>query len=151
METDLTAGSPQPNPYRRAFVAIHDPFALNRPEAVHYTTATDNEGRALDGSCSYKLMGREPDARWWSITAYGADGYLIPNPAHRYSVSNTAIAPDASGSFAVQIGGATGGADWIPVGLGPFSLMLRLYNPGPGIVFDPAHAALPALTKVSCP
>ena len=26
------------------------------------------------------------------ITAYGADDYLIPNPAHRYSVSETDIA-----------------------------------------------------------
>ncbi len=148
--TNLTTGSAQNNPYQRAAVAVHGLFALNSSEAIYYTATTDNDGRALDGNCRYEITGRDPDARWWSVTVYGVDDYLIPNPAHRYSVSKTAIARDASGNFAAQIGGTAGGDNWIPVAPGRFSLSLRLYNPGPSILADPAHAALPALKKVSC-
>jgi hypothetical protein len=149
-KTNLTAGSAQSGPYQRAFVAIHGLFALNQSEAIYYMAIADNDGHALEGHCRYEITGHDPDARWWSITAYGADDYLIPNPAHRYSVSETNIARDASGGFAVQVGGDSGGGNWIPVGPGRFSLSLRLYNPGPSVIRDPAHTALPALKEVSC-
>ncbi len=149
-KSNLTAGSAQSDPYKRAFVAIHGLFALDRSEAIYYTATADSDGHALDGDCRYEITGREPDARWWSVTAYGPDDYLIPNPTHRYSVSKTAIARDASAGFAVQVGGVADGNNWIPVGPGRFSLTLRLYNPGSSIVLDPAHCVLPALKKVSC-
>jgi hypothetical protein len=149
-KTNLTTGSAQSNPYQRAFVAVHGLFALNRSEAIYYTASTDSDGRALDGRCRYNITGRDPNARWWSVTAYGVDDYLIPNPAHRYSVSKTTVARDASGGFTVQVGGETGNENWIPAGAGRFSLTLRLYNPSPGILVDPAHAVLPTLKRVSC-
>jgi hypothetical protein len=150
-KTNLAAGSAESNPYRRAFVAIHGLFALNRSETVYYTTEADSDGQALDGHCRYEIRGRSPDARWWSVTAYGPDDFLIPNPAHRYSVSKSSIRQDANGNFAVQVGGAAGGDGWIPVGAGGFSLMLRLYIPGPSVAADPTDAAMPAVTRVSCP
>jgi hypothetical protein len=149
-KTNLTTGSAESNPYQRASVAVHGLFALNRNEAIYYTASTDGDGRALDGHCRYEIAGRDPDARWWSITAYGPDDYLIPNPRHRYSVSKTTIARDASGDFAVQVGAGAVGDNGIPVGQGRFSLTLRLYNPDPGVALDPAHAALPTLKQVSC-
>ena len=51
----------------------------------------------------------------------------------------------------MQVGGADATANWIPLAPGRFSLSLRLYNPGPRVVFDPAHVVLPTLKKVSCP
>ena len=52
------------------------------------TTAAD----ALDGDCRYEIAGRDPDTRWWSVTAYGADDFLIPNSANRYSMAKTTVA-----------------------------------------------------------
>ncbi len=149
-KTNLTTGSAQSDPYHRASVAIHGLFALNPRETIYYTAGTDNDGYALEGNCRYEISGRDPDARWWSITAYGPDDFLIPNPAHRYSVSKTTVARDATGNFAVQVGGDASGDNWIPVGAGRFSLSMRLYNPGPGVVLDPSRAVLPGLRKVSC-
>ena len=149
-KTNLTTGSAQSDAYHRASVAVHGLFALNASETIYYTAATDDDGHTLEGDCRYEISGHDPDARWWSITAYGRDDFLIPNPAHRYSVSKTTVARDAKGDFVVQVGGDSGGDNWIPVGGGRFSLSLRLYNPGPGVVLDPSHAVLPALRKVSC-
>jgi hypothetical protein len=97
--TDVGAGNPRGNPYTRARVALHGFLALNAGETVYYTAAHDSEGRRLDGRCVYEISGHDPDARWWSITAYGRDEFLIPNPANRYSVSKTTVAREPGGVF----------------------------------------------------
>jgi len=149
--TNLSNGDAAGDPYTRARVALHGPLALNRSETIYYSANRDGDGDRLDGGCIYELSGRDPDARWWSITAYGPEGDLIPNPANRYSVSKTSVVHDASGDFTIRVGGTPNGANWIALGSGHPSLNLRLYNPGPLVSLDPAHAALPAITKVTCP
>jgi len=49
--TSLTNGSAQSDPYRRAMVAIHGLFALNRSEAIYYSANADSDGHRLDGDC----------------------------------------------------------------------------------------------------
>ena len=149
--TDLAAGDPRGDPYTRARVALHGFLALNSRETVYYTATHDSEGHRLDGRCVYQISGHDPDARWWSITAYGGDEFLIPNLANRYSVSRTTVAREPGEAFLVQVGGPNDGANWIALAPGRFSLSLRLYNPGPRVVFDPAHIVLPTLKRVSCP
>ena len=107
--TDGAAGNPRGNPYTRARVALHGFLALNARETVYYTATHDSEGQRLDGRCLYEISGHDPDARWWSITAYGPDEFLIPNPANRYSVSKTTVAREGDGAFLVQVGGANDG------------------------------------------
>ncbi|HUO91460.1 MAG TPA: DUF1214 domain-containing protein [Rhizomicrobium sp.] len=150
--TNLTTGSPASDPYTRARVALHGLFALNRNETIYYTATKDDGGERLDGKCRYELRGRDPNARWWSITAYGGDDFLIANPQNIYSVSATSVVRGKDGSFSVAVGGARGpGANWIPAGDGAFSLTLRLYNPGPEVALDPSQAALPSLKRIGCP
>jgi hypothetical protein len=150
-QTNPDVATAQTDSYRRAFAAVHGLFATNRTGAIYYTATTDNDGRTLTGRCRYEVEGPAPDARWWSITAYGPDDYLIANPTGRYSVTTQQVAPDARGNIVVLIGRTSGGGKLVPVGPGRFSLLLRLYNPGPELIADPAHAALPALLRVSCP
>jgi hypothetical protein len=149
--TSLATGNEQSDPYTRASVALRGLFALNRDETIYFTATHDEAGNRLDGNCRYEITGHDPSARWWSITAYGADDFLIHNAENRYSVSQSSVARDANGAFRVTVGGPDAGANWIPVGDGPFSLTLRLYNPGPDATLDPGHATLPALRKISCP
>jgi hypothetical protein len=148
--TSLYAGSSEGGPYLRASIAVHGLLALNRHETIYYTAATDSDGARLRGDCVYSLVGRDPPARWWSITAYGADDYLIPNPAARYSVSMNSVTRRADGSFAITVSKAAAAGDWIAAADGPFSLSLRLYNPAPAVAADPAHVALPTIRKVRC-
>ena len=145
------AATAQSDAYRRAIGGVHGLFAMTRADAVYYTATTDSEGRALTGRCRYKVEGPAPDAGWWSITAYGPDGYLIANHTGRYSVTKQQATADARGNIAVSVGGTSGGNNRIPVGTGGFSLSLRLYNPGPEFIADPARGALPALLRMACP
>lgn len=148
--TSLVTGSADSGPYLRAAVAVHGLLALNRSETIYFTAATDSAGAPLDGACSYRVAGHDPPARWWSITAYGADDFLIPNAANRYSASKPSVTRDAAGRFAVTVAHAKANGDWIAVAPGRFSLTLRLYNPDPAVAADPAHVALPAIVKAGC-
>jgi hypothetical protein len=149
--TNLAAGDSRSDPYTRATVAVHGLFALDHSETIYFTAARDSDGDVLDGRCTYQVSGHDPDARWWSITAYGPDDFLIANPVGRYSVSKTTVARGPDGTFSIQVGGEGSGANWIPLAPERFSLSLRLYNPGELAAADPVHTTLPSIKKVGCP
>lgn len=149
-KTSLYAGSAEGGPYLRASIAVHGLLALNRQETIYYTATSDSDGAALSGACLYSIVGRDPPTRWWSITAYGADDYLIPNAAGRYSVSMNSVARRGDGTFAITVSKDEAAANWIPVADAPFNLSIRLYNPAAAVAADPAHVALPVIRKVHC-
>jgi len=146
----LYTGSSQSGPYLRANIALHGLFALNRSETIYYTADHDSAGEWLDGNCTYRIEGREPNARWWSITAYGPDSYLMENAAKRWSVSGQTVQLKYDSTFAITAARKKAPYNWIPVTRGRFSLTLRLYNPAPGVVADPANAMVPTIKRVYC-
>jgi hypothetical protein len=148
--TSLYAGSSEGGPYLRAHIAVHGLLALSREETMYYTAASDSEGKALDGHCTYQIEGHDPPTRWWSITAYGTDDFLIPNASDRYSVSMNSVVRRTDGTFAVKLSQAPAEGNWIPVTAAPFNITIRLYNPQGTVVADPAQVQLPAIKRESC-
>lgn len=147
----LLTGSAKGGPYLRASVALHGLFALNRGETLYYTAYTDSEGKDLDGNCIYHIVGREPSARWWSITAYGGDDFLIDNQAKRYAISKTSVVKADDGSFNITAARHSTAKNWIPLKGKFFSLTLRLYNPDARVGVDPQHVDLPRINRAVCP
>jgi hypothetical protein len=94
--------------------------------------------------------GLDPPARWWSITAYGADDFLIPNTADRYSASMNSVTRRKDGTFAVTLSQQQPEGDWIPVAAGHFDLTIRLYNPQAEVAADLARVVLPTIKKIAC-
>jgi hypothetical protein len=148
--TNLLIGSSGGDAVTRAKVAAHGLLALNRSETIYYTAVIDSAGARLTSDCDYTIAGHDPDARWWSITASAADDFLIPNSANRYSISKNDVVRDKGGAFTADVSATSQDQNWIAVKGGPFSLTLRLYNPGADVARDPAHAVLPSLVKGSC-
>lgn len=136
--TSDATGSESAGPLLRARVALRGLLALTAREAVYLNAATDSAGRPLDGGCTYRLAGAAPAARWWSITAYDSDGYLIATPAARYSIGS---AGDAAIDATV---GPDGRITTLPGQ--PFELTLRAYNPQPSLL----SGELPVITRLSC-
>ena len=146
-----TTGSPDAGPYVRATTAIYALLALNRKETIYYNTVTDSGGKVLSGDCTYRLTGRDLPARWWSITAYGADAHLIENSAHRYSISQTTVERDADGSYVAIVSPRPHERNWLPVKAGRrFELTARFYNPEPGVEKGEGVNALPIILRESC-
>lgn len=149
--TSLAYGSAEADIYTRARVALFGLLALSREQAVYYTAARDSSGERLSGDCTYVVTGRDLDARWWSITAYGSDSHLIPNDANIYSYSRTTVAREADGSFVIRVSARRQPGNWLPVRRGErFDMTARFYNPGVSVIEDPVAVRLPTVVREAC-
>lgn len=147
-ETNLAVGSKQADIYTRAWVAVHGLFALTQEETIYYQAHFDDSGQPLSGDCTYRILGKAPDARWWSITLYGADDFLIPNELNRYSYSGNSVTYGNDGKFTIYVSREQKQGNWLPLGdQEKFILSLRLYNPGDTVRNNPATVELPRIIR----
>jgi hypothetical protein len=147
----LEAGSPKADLSTRAAVAIGGLLALDKSETIYFVAAEDEQGKALRSACDYRIEGRDLAARWWSITLYGADRFLIANAQQRFSYSGSALAREADGSYVLHVSAAPRSGNWLPSGdEAQLFLALRLYNPAPTIADAPARAVLPRIVSERC-
>lgn len=149
--TVLGAGSADANIYERAAVAIAGLYALAKEETIYYTAFTDSDGRELDGRCDYSLTGRPFAARWWSLTMYGADHYLVENPANIYSRHANNLEFGTDRGYVVPVSAQAKPHNWLPAPAdGKFSITLRLYNPEAAIHRNPGATPLPSIRRETC-
>lgn len=143
------AGSTGADPYTRAIIARDGLLALSAREALYFSLYEDENGRPLDESCIYELSGPPLAARWWSVTLYADDNFLVQNDDHAGSIDASRLG--LSTPWSVRIAPVRGNtAHWLSsrsAGRG-FSLTLRVYNQQEN--FRPSAESLPTLTTVSC-
>ena len=128
---------------KRAFVALAG-LGANLPEdAVYPYTAVDSAGQRLTGAHRYRLRfgpGQLPPARaFWSLTMYNERQYFVANPLDRYAIGDRdPLVFGEDGSLDIWLQHETPGperqANWLPAPAGPFSLILRIYWPGPEVI-----------------
>lgn len=147
--TSLTTGSADADMYTRAIVAVTGLFALSAAEAIYFAATVDDDGQPLRARCSYAIAGRPVAARWWSITAYGDDHFLIPNSIDRFSFNMGNLPVDGEGRFGIVAAPAGQGAHWLPTGSGSggFNLLFRIYNPAPETIANLRTIALPSIKR----
>lgn len=122
---------------RRAQVANVALGISHAADAVFPLTATDGEGRRLNGAHRYRLRfeadGLPPVAALWSLALYDMDQLFVPNPIDRFALGNRdqlELAPDGSLEIAIQHERPDGSdANWLPAPEGDFNLMLHMYWP----------------------
>lgn len=148
--TDLNIGGTEAGMYTRASVAVNGLLALKRSETIYYSATRDANGATLSSSCSYILEGQDPATRWWSVTVYGSDGFLLPEAKGKYSMSKSNVARSGGGTFQIALTRDGSGPNGIPTGSGDFTLTLRLYNPDGSIALAPDKAVLPQLKTGAC-
>jgi hypothetical protein len=122
----------------RAAIAVAGLGMNLAQDAVYPSLSADGDGRPLDGNSAYVLhfdkAGLPPVEAFWSLTAYDADGYPIPNELKRQALGDRdklVANPDGSLDLYIQSSAPVGGKDanWLPIAKAPFTLMLRLYSP----------------------
>jgi hypothetical protein len=121
-----------------AGIAANDPA-----EAVYLVNFDDADGTKLSPEGHYQLRfgpgALPPVDAFWSLTAYTQqDMNLIPNAAHRYSVSDRTpgLRPDPDGGLTIYLQPGSPGADrepnWLPTSAdNPWFVILRMYRPHP--------------------
>ena len=147
--TTTLAGSVDADALTRARVAVAGLLALDKREAIYFNATRDDKGDPITSEGIYEIRGRVPDVRWWSITAYGEDHFLIDNPAGIYSLQPDTVAKLDDGSFRATLARAPQGNAWLPSGQAPrVALTLRLYN-APEAVMNNLHGVgLPSIVRV---
>lgn len=124
----------------RAAIATLGLGANTPQEATYPAGVTDGNGVPYVGLNRYRLTFTKetlPPARYfWSLTMYDADGYLVDNPIHRYSVgpSHPPLVTRPDGSVVIEVSRSAPSAtdvNWLPSPSGQFRLNLRLYGPAP--------------------
>jgi hypothetical protein len=136
------AGGPGQDILKRALGAKFGLGGHYAYENRSYTAVHDAGGKPLDGrrplQLSFPAGGFPPCTGFWSLTAYGADLYLVDNEIERYSLSDRTpgLRYDASGGLTVQLSAARppGEQNWLPVPEGPYLLGLRVYEGLPTVV-----------------
>lgn len=149
-DSDLRVGSAASDMWLRAQIAVCCVLALNRAETIYMNATRDSAGDPLDGKCAYRLEGRDLDARWWSITSYAHDNYLIPNALNKYSVSKTNAQRQTDGTWIARASAEPVAGNWLPTARDGFVLTMRLYNPSKTLQDGLSSAALPTITKEAC-
>lgn len=127
----------------RAASAQLFPGPINVPrEAMYWIASIDDSRRALSGAHDYRIHfgpGQLPPANaFWSLTMGDAKNRFVPNPIHRYSLSDhSGLASNSDGSIDIYIqhGSPEGHeSNWLPAPSGSFILWLRAYQPGEAIL-----------------
>lgn len=120
-------------------------YANAAEESTYAAKVFDEAGQPLLGSKRYQLRLTPeqipPAGAFWSVIAYDLrTAQLIENPLRRYSFGDRTPGAQrhADGTLDIWIQKeepAEGPSNWLPVGDGPFYLVMRIYEPGPA-VFD---------------
>jgi hypothetical protein len=119
------AGAPDGDPYARALFAKRGEAPLAPAEGLALYGDRDSSGAALTSGCAYRIAGRIPSARAWTVAVYRPDGSLAENAARRYALTSA----EAVGDGEVVLARDPQPGNWLPVGPeGAFVVTLRLYD-----------------------
>jgi len=152
--SDPAIGSETANPYMRAYIARRGLLGLRREEATYYLRTVDDGGQPLRENCAYVIEGETPDARWWSVTLYAGDNYLVENEddAHSIDMTRAIIGADGFWRATIQATDPGDGSFWVSSrNAGQFDLLLRLYNAGDAVLETPETAlTTPDILLLGC-
>ena len=133
-----------------AQVAVYGPYALTKKEVIYLSASTDSDGNALDPKSDYVISGKKLDAKYWSITAYDENGFLIKNPINKYSYNLEDVKYQAdSTSYKINLSGSEKKENWLPINdVKKTSLIIRLYLPSDKLRENLTVETLPVIQKI---
>jgi hypothetical protein len=149
--THPSTGGQDAGIYTRLVTAVVGTLALNRSEVIYYFAKTDDDGQALRSKCDYRIEGKDMDARWWSITLYGSDLFLIPNDQDRYSYNMMNLKREKDGRYKIYLSQNPKAGNWLPTrNTDKFYVSIRLYRPKPSVYENMGTIELPRIIRETC-
>ena len=123
------------DPVERASLNTVGPGAHIAEEALYFVAREDSAGAALSGAHSYTITfpkgGLPPSKSFWGLILYGADTYLVDNPAHRYSINDRTeqliYGPDGALRIVIQHDQPAAKVNSLPAPAGGFFLVVRTH------------------------
>jgi hypothetical protein len=146
-------GTPNASPYAKAAAARNGVLALGHAEGIRFIAKQDSAGAALSRSCTYKVAGNTPPARFWTL--FPADPRsLMPLKAKDglpAKLQSWAVLRQADGSFMVEVGPHPAPGNWLAInGSGMMALALTLYDTPAATSSEIGSVELPTITQAGC-
>lgn len=149
--TGTDFGTTRASAETRAVVALRGLLALPPTEARYYQAVVDDRGRPLAGRCRYTITGGALPAKWWSLTLYDPQGYLVANDANIFSVGSAALPAAEQGRWTIAVAPDTQPGHWLPTGrIDRFELTLRAYLPADAGKGNFTSTQLPSVHREGC-
>jgi hypothetical protein len=145
-------GTTEIDPYARAVVARTGELPIGSGDGVSFFARADEAGRPLDGRCDIVLRGTTPQARFWTLALYDAEGRLVANTVNRQGFTSQEIVRGTDGSFEIQVAPRARPGNWLPTGgIERYVLVLRLYDTPVGLATRTAREApMPSISIREC-
>ncbi|QLF69828.1 DUF1214 domain-containing protein [Peteryoungia desertarenae] len=118
------------DPYAKAHRATAGRLLYGSAEGLVFSARTDETGLQLTGTCSYRLSGRTPAARYWTLYAATPDGLPLPRrEGLPFGYNSQTVLRKPDGSFDISISPTAKPGNWLSLpDIGPFQLVLTLLD-----------------------
>lgn len=147
-----SSGRPDSDPYTKARVAAGGEIPLGAAEGLAFVIREDETDRKLRPQCSYRLQGKTPPARLWTLTYQRLDDEAVETVATDATVlASNQVIRDQNGVIDIAIGPNLSSGDWLRTsGAGFFVILMRFYDTpltGTGALDG---IDMPTLNRISC-
>ena len=145
------AGTPNPDPYTKAFISLGNTLRLGRSEGIQFTTQRDGNGDLLQKNCNYSISGDVPTATFWTLRALAPDGHSITPVGANQAIQSKRISRSNNGKATIKVGALLTDGNWLEItGEGYFELILTLYDASVLSGFGGTIDKLPIITNEGC-
>jgi hypothetical protein len=144
-------GARDADPYARAVIARSGDIPLGAGEGLALVASVDNADRPLEGNCTYRIGSATPQARYWTLAVYDAQGRARETPLRRAAFTSAEMLRDGQGRFTIVAGPTAQSGNWLPLPPGRVTFILRLYDTpvaAGSAALDPR--SLPRIERVEC-
>jgi len=145
-------GVPAPDPYTRAYIARTGALELGAGEGLEFVATTDSDDRRLDRACRYRIDGRTPAARFWTLVPVAPeDGASIARPDGPAGFHSARLSRAGDGSVELYVSKLISPQNWLEItGEGPFNLVLTFYDTSNLSSVGTDATMLPAIIREGC-
>ena len=146
------SGTPEADPYAKARRAKLAQLTLGGGEGIVFQAETDALGNRLRRECEYRLSGRTPVSRVFTLSAHTDEGQLIlPESGRPGWLTSNSILRSETNSFEIAVGPEARAGNWLaPLGQGPYILTLALYDTPASAITGAAGLELPTILPDGC-
>jgi hypothetical protein len=146
-------GTEATDPYSRARIARDGILPLGAAEGLSFHISRDSTGQAIRRDCNYRIAGKVPSSRFWSI--FPATPDLAPLSMQRVPLqavlSSQSIVWLNGESFEIAVGPQPEPGNWLGMdGSGPAVLVLNLYDTPVSTNAEFAEVTMPQVLRVAC-
>ncbi len=146
------AGTSDADPYSVARRARDAELPLGQAEGLPFYANKDSQGRDLSGRCNYQLVGKVPQARFWTLYPATPSLEALPTTTFRNgALHSRQLLRRPDGSFVISVGPDPAPGNWISVTKPvPLNLVLTLYDTQVASTISSAAREFPGIERLGC-